>query len=82
MNSYEKRLFLNYFDKMINDIKFSYYSFDGVFDYFLDEFKIDRKNFDYYEDNELILENHKQIESFKKKLKKIFIVWIRMRQPF
>lgn len=73
MNSYEKRLFLNYFDKMINDIKFSYYSFDGVFDYFLDEFKIDRKNFDYNEDNELILENHKQIESFKKKLKKILI---------
>lgn len=40
MNNYEKRLFLNYFDKMLDDLKFNYYAFDGVFDFFLNEFKV------------------------------------------
>ena len=70
MNNYEKRLFVNYFDKMLDDLKFNYYAFDGVFDFFLNEFKVDRTLFDYDEDNDLILETHKQIETFKKKLKR------------
>ena len=73
MNNYEKRLFVNYFDKMLDDLKFNYYAFDGVFDFFLNEFKVDRDLFDYDEDNDLILETHKQIETFKKKLKKVLI---------
>ena len=73
MNNYEKRLFLNYFDKMLDDLKFNYYAFDGVFDFFLNEFKVDRDLFDYDEDNDLILETHKQIETFKKKLKRVLI---------
>ena len=27
MNNYEKRLFVNYFDKMLDDLKFNYYAF-------------------------------------------------------
>ena len=73
MNNYEKRLFVNYFDKMLDDLKFNYYAFDGVFDFFLNEFKVDRDLFDYDEDNDLILETHKQIETFKKKLKRVLI---------
>ena len=73
MNNYEKRLFVNYFDKMLDDLKFNYYAFDGVFDFFLNEFKVDRDLFDYDEDNDLILETHKQIETFMKKLKRVLI---------
>lgn len=73
MNNYEKRLFLNYLDKLINVIKFDYYSFDGVFSFFLKEFKINKNLFDFDEDGDLILEGHKQIVNFKKKLKKVLI---------
>lgn len=73
MNNYEKRLFLNYFDKLLKEIKYNYYSFDGVFDFFLEEFKVDRKIFDYDEDNSLLFETPKQIETFRKKLKKVLI---------
>ena len=73
MNNYEKRLFLSYFDKLLNHVKFSYYSFDGVFDFFINEFKVDRKFFDYDEDNDLLLESHKQVETFKRKLKRVLM---------
>ena len=45
MNNYEKRLFLDYFDKLLYDIDFKDYNFDDVIDFFIKEFKIDRKIF-------------------------------------
>jgi len=45
MNNYEQRLFLDYFDKLLYDIDFKDYNFDGVFDFFIKEFKIDRTKF-------------------------------------
>lgn len=71
MNNYEKRLFLNYFDKLINEINFNHYSFDSLFNFFIKEFKIKRNNFEFDEDDCLILDSIKQRVNFKRKLKKV-----------
>ena len=73
MNNYEKRLFLNYFEKLINEINLNHYSFDSVFNFFIKEFKIKRNNFEFDEDDCLVLDSLKQRLNFKKKLKKIFV---------
>ena len=71
MNNYEKRLFLRYFSKLINDVKFTHYSFDSVFEFFLKEFKVNRNNFNYDEYDSLVFETGKDRTIFIKKLKKI-----------
>lgn len=72
MNNYEKRLFLNYFEKMIDDISFNYYSFENLFEFFIDEFGVDRKIFNHNKDGELLLKTHVQINFFKKKINESF----------
>ena len=73
MNNYEKILFLDYFDKLINEINFNHYSFDSVFNFFMKEFKIKRNNFEFDEDDCLVLDSLKQRVNFKKKLKRILV---------
>lgn len=71
MNNYEKRLFLDYFYELMDDIKFDYYQFDDVFNFFLKEFKVNKNEFDFDKDDDLNLETKKEINSFKKNLRKI-----------
>ena len=71
MNNYEKRLFLNYFDRLINEIKFTHFAFDYVFDFFLKEFKLNRNNFNYDEYNTLVFDAPKDRVIFIRNLKKI-----------
>ena len=71
MNNYEQRLFLNYFDKMIDNIKFNNYYFHEIFELFIEEFEVDRKNFDYDKYGELLLGTRAQTDIFKKRLKQV-----------
>jgi SpoVK/Ycf46/Vps4 family AAA+-type ATPase len=70
MNNYEKRKFLDYLDKLLPVTDTNSYSFDGVFDFMLKEFKMDRKIFPFDEDGDLDLESNKKREQFAKILKK------------
>ena len=45
MNNFEKRKFLDYLEKLLPVTDTNSYSFDGVFDFMLEEFKMDRKVF-------------------------------------
>jgi SpoVK/Ycf46/Vps4 family AAA+-type ATPase len=70
MNNYEKRKFLDYLDKLIFSIDFNAYSFDDVFDFLVNEFKIDRKIFQFDEYDNLLLETKKQHQEFVKTLRR------------
>ena len=71
MNNFEKRLFVNYSLKLINDINFNSYSFGEVLDFFIKEFKVNRKNFNFDEYGEVLLDTLRQREEFKKSFKRI-----------
>ena len=44
MNNYEQRKFLDYFYKLINYINFKNYTFDEVFNFFLESSKLIQHN--------------------------------------
>ena len=69
MNNFEKRLFLDYIYKMINEIDIRCYSFGEVFDFFLEEFNVSKKIFKTDEDGELILDTVFHRRDFLKTLK-------------
>lgn len=70
MNNFEKRKFLDYLEKLLPVTDTNSYSFDGVFDFMLEEFKMDRKVFPLDEDGELDLESPKKRANFEKILRK------------
>ncbi len=71
MNNYEKRKFLDYFSKLLNDLDLSSYMFDEVFNFFLAEFKVSKKLFPYDEDDELKVGKAKERVEFLKILNKV-----------
>ena len=70
MNNFEKRKFLDYLEKLLPVTDTNSYSFDGVFDFMIDEFKMDKKVFSLDEDGELDLESPKKRANFEKILRK------------
>ena len=70
MNNFEKRKFLNYLEKLLPYTDTNDYNFDSVFDFFCDEFKVDRKPYPIDKDNCLNVDTHKKQERFAKLLKK------------
>lgn len=70
MNNFEKRKFLDYLEKLIPVTSTDAYSFDDVFDFFCEEFKVDRTPYPLDEDNCLEVDTGKKRENFAKILKK------------
>ncbi len=75
MNNFEKRLFLDYMYKLINEIDIRCYSFGEVLDFFLEEFNVSKKIFKTDEDGELILDTvfHRRdfLRTLKETIKKL-----------
>ncbi len=72
MNNFEKRKFLDYVEKLMPVTDTNSYSFDAVFDFMLNEFKINPKQFDCIDkDGNLELESTKAREVFAKQMKKV-----------
>ena len=69
MNNYEKRMFLDYIEKMTHIIETNSFNFDDVFDFILKEFKLNGKEFPFYDDC-LDLDSTKKRSQFAKVLKK------------
>ncbi|MCR5260659.1 MAG: ATP-binding protein [Candidatus Gastranaerophilales bacterium] len=72
MNNYEKRLFLDYIDKLIVGVEINDYSFQRVFDFFVEEFKVDKKIFSYDKYGDIEIERKRDKEKFLKTL--LFVV--------
>lgn len=72
MNNFEKRLFLDYFSKLINEIDTRSYNFDELMEYFLSEFKVNRNRFEVEQKNVFIdkTNGYNGREKFKAELKK------------
>lgn len=70
MNNFEKRKFLDYLETLLPVTDTNSYSFDSVFDFMLEEFKMDKKVFPLDEDGELDLESPKKRVNFEKILRK------------
>ena len=70
MNNFEERKFLNYLEKLLPYTDTNDYNFDNVFDFFCDEFKVDRKPYPIDKDNCLNVDTRKKQERFAKLLKK------------
>ena len=70
MNNFEKRKFLDYLEKLLSVTDTSSYSFDSVFEFMLEEFKMDKKVFPLDKEGELDLDNWRKRERFAKILKK------------
>ncbi len=66
MDNYEKRLFLDYLSKLINEIDVRSYSFSEVFNFFLEEFKVNKKLFAFDSYGQLIVDKLKEKNEFKK----------------
>jgi len=71
MNNFEKRLFIDYSYKLINEFDFRSYNFGELMDFFCDEFKVPKKSFELDSDGDILLSNLKQRNDFKKTFKKI-----------
>ncbi len=56
MNNFEKRLLLDYLDKLCCQIDFNSYNFDSFFDSFLEKFRIKKSNFNFDSDGCLEIE--------------------------
>ena len=70
MNNFEKRKFLDYLEKLLPVTNTSGYSFDTVFDFMLDEFKMDKKVFMLDKDGGLDFDCYKKKDIFIRTLKK------------
>ena len=72
MNNFEKRKFLDYLEKLLPVTDTDSYSFDIVFGFMMNEFKISRKQFSVLdEDGDLALSKSKSQERFCKEMKKV-----------
>lgn len=71
MNNFEKRLFVDYLDKLIPVIDIRSYCFDDVLDFFIQEFKIKRSTFNFDEDDVVLTETKQQQNDLKKKLRAV-----------
>ena len=70
MNNFEERKFLDYIEKLLPYTDTNDYNFDSVFDFFCEEFKVDRKPYPIDKDNCLNVDTRKKQERFAKLLKK------------
>lgn len=68
MNNFEKRLFLDYLAKLLPETDVKSYNFDGVMEFFMEEFKVPRERI-YREDSNLNLKQDRDI--FLKNMSKI-----------
>lgn len=73
MDNFEKRLFLNYLDKLLPETEVDDYSFEKIFNFFVEEFKVDKKFFKFDKYGNLSVEKKRDIEKFIKTLGKIII---------
>ncbi|MBR6163863.1 ATP-binding protein [bacterium] len=71
MNNFEKRLFVDYFSKLINDIDLKHYNFDDLMDFFFDEFKVNRNRIERDQNGSFIFGNIGGREKFRTDMKKI-----------
>ncbi len=80
MNNYEQRVFIRYVDKLLPSVDLDCYNFREVFDFMVDEFKLDKTKFkiDKYgnpktetqkQEKVFITELRKQLKNYFKKLK-------------
>lgn len=68
MNNFEKRLFLDYLAKLLPETDLRSYNFDGVMEFFADEFKIPKEEI-FIKDNDL--NSKEKRETFLKNMTKI-----------
>ena len=71
MNNFEKRLFLDYMSKLLNELDIRSYSFGELIDFFCDEFHISKKIFKTDEYGELKINNPIERQHFKKTFKEV-----------
>ena len=69
MNNFEKRLLLDYLDKLCCQIDYNSYNFDSFFDSFLEKFRVKKSNFNFDPDGCLEIETIKEKKAFVKDLK-------------
>lgn len=69
MNNFEKRLLLDYLDKLCGQIDYNSYNFDSFFDSFLEKFRVKKSNFNFDSDGCLEIETIKEKKAFVKDLK-------------
>lgn len=69
MNNFEKRLLLDYLDKLCCQIDYNSYNFDSFFDSFLEKFRVKKSNFNFDSDGCLEIETIKEKKAFVKDLK-------------
>ena len=69
MNNFEKRLFLDYLDKLLPSINTGDYDFDELLDFFFREFKVSKKGFNFDTDGVIQPETIRQQNEFRKKFK-------------
>lgn len=71
MNNFEKRLLLDYLDKLCCQIDYNSYNFDSFFDSFLEKFRVKKSNFNFDSDGCLEIETIKEKKAFVKDLKSV-----------
>lgn len=71
MNNFEKRLFIDYLEKLTPDLDLRSYNFDNMFDFFLQEFKVDKNNFGFDSDDVVLTETTRQQINLRKKLRAV-----------
>ena len=64
MNNFEKRKFLEYLDKLLPETDLKRYNFDNVFNFFVKEFHVNKKIFDYDARDNLLLNTREEIDNF------------------
>ena len=65
MDNFEKRMFLDYLDKTLEDINLDSYKFDKIFEEFLSSFNISRKKFKMNDYNTICLDTRNDYRNFK-----------------
>ena len=71
MNNFEKRKFLDYLDKLLPETNLTNYDFVNVFDFFINEFKVNKKLFNYDKRDKILLDTREQRDNFSITFKKI-----------
>lgn len=71
MNNFEKRLLLDYLDKLCCQIDYNSYNFDSFFDSFLEKFRVKKSIFNFDSDGCLEIETIKEKKAFVKDLKSV-----------
>ena len=69
MNNFEKRLFLNYIEKLMNLLDIKDYSFGDLFTFFVNEFKVKKSLFKFDKYHDLKLDTSEERKTFSKTFK-------------